>query len=61
VARLAIGGFSGRCRFNGAWAERTESLRVKIARNDEEKLALIMRAAYGLAEDMKARQKQRKL
>jgi hypothetical protein len=33
----------------------------KIARNDEDKLARIMRAAYDMAEDMKARQKQRKL
>src|ERR1700675_5126401 len=36
---------------NGAWAERPESLRVKIARNDEDKLARIMRAVYDLAED----------
>jgi hypothetical protein len=59
VARLAIDGFSSRCRLNDAWAERRASLRVNIARNDEDKLARIMRAAYDMAEDVKARQKQR--
>jgi hypothetical protein len=61
VARPAIGGLNSPCRLNGAWTERTESLRVKIVGNDEDKLARVTRAAHDMAEDMTARQKQRKL
>lgn len=60
VARLAIGGLSSRCRLDAAWAERTESLRVKIVGNDEGKRARIMRAVHHTAEEMTARLKQRK-
>ena len=59
VARLAIGGLSNRCRLNGAWAARTEALRVKIVGNDEDKLTRIMRAAHDMAEEMTARQPKR--
>ena len=61
VARLAISQLSSRCRLDAAWAERTEALRVKIVGNDEDKLARIVRAAQQMAEEMTARQEQRKV